>query len=200
MTAELAPLEHALATLISDLSERAYAAGWLNSIDGQILAVARGETDSIGLLDGDELRAAVDAIIAVARTAGCWMEWDGDAGGPTPVELPADIAGEQAGVLGHYSAALDALYNDRAAAAEALEDVTEALKLSTLPKTARERLESIREVLSAIAAGRTPQAGWDAQDRLRLLGAPVLLTRAGWERRPSPTQPQPSTPQGHQPR
>lgn len=81
---EWGPLERALETLMSDLSEYCYCAGWLDTCEHDVWAMLVGDRDGWGMCSAEHVRDYLTAIWAVAERAGVWIVWDSDEHG-TPV-------------------------------------------------------------------------------------------------------------------
>lgn len=101
--------------------------------------------------------------------------------GPEPWRIRAE---QQPDMLTHYSRALDAIYQQRQAAAIEAETVATLLRYSTLPKGVRTALDDMRGRLIATARGENAYAEMPTDLRKAAqaaAGAPTTLTRSGWE-------------------
>ncbi len=92
-------------------------------------------------------------------------------------------------MLAHYSRALDEIYKLRRALAYEARVTTGLLNYATLPKGAREHVESMGERLRTAARGEVDRAyemrSGEGQRLLADAGALPTLTRGQWERRAS---------------
>ncbi len=90
-----------------------------------------------------------------------------------------------AGMLAHYSAALDEIYRLRTALAYEAEAIAAHLSYATFPKSRREIAEKQIERMHAAAAGDAQKAytevpHWAQEGVRQAVGVP-LLTRETWE-------------------
>lgn len=89
-------------------------------------------------------------------------------------------------MLAHYSAALDEIYELRAAMAHEADVLARHLELATFPKSRREAAEQQVDRMNAAARGSARityrTTGTEAkQEALRSIGASPTLTRGQWE-------------------
>ena len=93
-TSEHTALCHALATMISDISECEYAAGWMRDIEYELWRYTRGGAENgdygyYGHTDGDHL----STLRALSALIGGWVVWQDAAPGwryATTAEMEGD--------------------------------------------------------------------------------------------------------------
>ena len=93
-TIEHTALCHALATMIADISEREYRAGWYDGIEWQLWRWARGDTRRAfrGHTEGDHLAT----LRALSALVGGWVVWQ-DAAPQWRYATTAEMEGRNGG-------------------------------------------------------------------------------------------------------
>lgn len=93
-TAEHTALCHALATVISDISECEYSSGWMDGIEWQLWRWVRGDTSRPywGFTDGGHLAT----LRALSALIGGWVVWQ-DAAPGWRYATTADMEGRNGG-------------------------------------------------------------------------------------------------------
>ena len=81
MASDLTPEQFTLYTLMSDVSEDCYAAGWMSGTEDAVWFAATGAPSwAVG-------HESLPQILAIAEHIGFWIEWDRDAHSPRAVPL-----------------------------------------------------------------------------------------------------------------
>ncbi|MER7968085.1 hypothetical protein ABTX35_03560 [Streptomyces sp. NPDC096080] len=86
MTA-LTPAQSALVDAMSEVSETAYCAGWLDGTEYEVWRLLHGPPRSWGQAGPELLAPALEAVRVAYRAAGCWILWDEAADGESPVGI-----------------------------------------------------------------------------------------------------------------
>lgn len=85
MTTALTPQQQALADAMSDVSETAYCAGWMDDTEYQVWRLLHGGS-RWGMLDAEDLAEELDAVRKALEAAGCWIVWGDDGEEPIPLD------------------------------------------------------------------------------------------------------------------
>ena len=73
--AELTPEQRVLAEAMSDVSERAYCAGWMQDTEYEVWRLLH-DGGGWGWAEAEYLAPEVEAVRAAFERAGCWIVWD----------------------------------------------------------------------------------------------------------------------------